>query len=902
VIGRLQFFNLRLINTALASEHLLQSILPLRFKGQHRVEWITASRSSSSVEEELPSKEWIQKLWQWLATQQTQVRSSKNVGAVAGGTAVSMVGVMALANWPIIPTISGFLLAPEPLQTSVLIQPLPSSSSSSDPSLLSALVKLGCEILDTVVTGSFSSGETQLFSHSADGAGVLRALLNSYNRIKSSRSMDQWFASILPAERDELRSFLLQQPRWFGATGNQKKEKFLHEELIRFLTEMPIYPRASSLTVLQQQEKEKEDDVTTSSRIVALLFTDLCSQQQQRYLIPHDLHAALVSCEAVLRHPSLLKSCGREADGVLLDRLGVKQLTKAEFYKKYVLPVLLQLPLRMAQPVSIQLLRELPLLQQADPTLIPLLRNAPLVTTVDGTVVTVASKLYDPRNGDLMLLLDPGKNFPAGEYGPVLDQLKMLGMRTTAGRDTVLQAAKDISSAQQQQQEQHFPSSSNKRDEEAVSSRSRALLAYIDMEASRLNQPLPANSSNTTTGDDGLVGFNLDSVFSKVASFLGGDGASPTAAAKTTAAARGDIVSNNEKNEREVNDFWEELKSIPWCPVECTPPVPGLPWRSSSTISTSSSTAATTTTSATVAAPKEMRPRAETWLVCSQRLIIDGEPRSQVLLSKMGWNTPLDCEVLAKHLAAMGSAFTPPIGGDGDNDTTAENNKNTTPSFSASSLRQKLAEIVPQLYRTLATLPARDLTKVRSILGSTTPCIWIGDGFAPVAKVAMKGPLNLSSAGVYVIPLELAPFRDLLLALGISASFSAEQYIGVLAAMHAERATNPLSSTQLEQALAISTALADMHIPATSIVYLPDEHAVLRATSELMYNDAPWTSHTAEESFYFVHPVISNDVAERLGVTSLQRCLLVHNADAFPMALTGAAVEAFGQSEALTTR
>ena len=198
----------------------------------------------------------------------------------------------------------------------------------------------------------------------------------------------------------------------------------------------------------------------------------------------------------------------------------------------------------------------------------------------------------------------------------------------------------------------------------------------------------------------------------------------------------------------------------------------------------------------------------------------------------------------------------------------------------------------------------------------------------------MKGPLNLTSAGVYVIPLELAPFKELLLHLGIPASFSAEQYTGVLAAMHAERSksananekmkTKPLSATQLEQALAIATALADMHIPASTPLYLPDEHAVLRSTSELMYNDAPWTSHSLaggggggaagaggaaktsssspEDSSYFIHPVISNDVAERLGVTSLQRCLLVHNADAFPMALTGAAVEAFGQSEALTTR
>ncbi len=894
MIGKLEFFNLRLIDTASASTHLLQSALPSNYKGQRRVQWL----SNNNEQVEIPSKEWIQKLWKWLATQQSNNTGNKTV-------------VLALADWPIIPTTTGFLLAPEPLQTSILIALLP-SSRSVDSSLLPVLNKLGCEILDSTRTSYSSSaaGEVQLFAHSADGAGVLRGLVNSYKQSTASKSMEEWFGNVLPAEREQLRTFLLQQ-RWFTAAA--QKNNLINEELIRFLSEMPIFPKAMSLP-LAMLPQEKGDISTLKS-----YFTDVSSQQ--RYMIPHDLHAALSSCEALLHHPSLLRSCGREADGILLDRLGVKQLTKAEFYKKYVLTALPLLPLPVAQTVSIQLLRELPVLHQADPTLVVLLRDTPLVTTVDGTAVTVASKLYDPRNRDLYLLLDPGQNFPAGEYGPVLDQLKMLGMRTTAGRDTILQAAKDIATAQQQQ----LPSSSEEiapAAAAAVSSRGKALLAYIDMEASRLNQPLPANSSSTTTiGEDG-GGFNLDSVFSKVASFLGGDGSSSSSATKSGSGGSGGSKegadgssSKNEKNEKEVEEFWKELKSLAWCPVQCTPPVPGLPWcrTSSSTTTGNSTNINTNNTRVVVAAPREMRPRAETWLVCSQRLIIDGEPRSQVLLGKMGWNTPLDCQVLAQHLAALGSAFTPPIGVY-SNTATTDSEKVT---FSQA-LQQQLAEIVPQLYRTLATLSPYNLTKVRTILGNTTPCIWIGDGFAPVGKVAMKGPLNLSSAGIYVIPLELAPFKDLLLALGVSASFSAEQYIGVLASMHQELANNSssstekpslsrasskaLSSTQLEQALSIAAALADMHIPAASTLYLPDEHAVLRDTSELMYNDAPWTSHSAEDNFYFIHPVISNDVAERLGVTSLQRCLLVHNADAFPMALTGAAVEAFGQSEALTTR
>jgi len=166
-----------------------------------------------------------------------------------------------------------------------------------------------------------------------------------------------------------------------------------------------------------------------------------------------------------------------------------------------------------------------------------------------------------------------------------------------------------------------------------------------------------------------------------------------------------------------------------------------------------------------------------------------------------------------------------------------------------------------------------------------------------------RGPLNLSSAGVYVIPLELAPFKDVLLALGIPASFSSSQYIGVLASMHEATADQPLDEARLEQALGIAAALADMPIPTGVTVYLPDDKCVLRPVSSLLYNDAPWTETVSVlEGSTFVHRSIANDVADRLGVASMRRVLLSQGADALPFALTGSAVEAFGQSEALTTR
>lgn len=53
-----------------------------------------------------------------------------------------------------------------------------------------------------------------------------------------------------------------------------------------------------------------------------------------------------------------------------------------------------------------------------------------------------------------------------------------------------------------------------------------------------------------------------------------------------------------------------------------------------------------------------------------------------------------------------------------------------------------------------------------------------------------------------------------------------------------------------------------------------------------------------------MHPRISAPVAEALGVASRRRLMLAASADCLALGLAGAggAVEAFGQSEALTTR
>lgn len=80
-------------------------------------------------------------------------------------------------------------------------------------------------------------------------------------------------------------------------------------------------------------------------------------------------------------------------------------------------------------------------------------------------------------------------------------------------------------------------------------------------------------------------------------------------------------------------------------------------------------------------------------------------------------------------------------------------------------------------------------------------------------------------------------------------------------------------------------------------VFVPDEHGLLTRAEELVFNDAPWLG-PQQEAARLVHPKISFEVAERVGVASLRRRLLA----ASSMDLGIASAEAFGQSEALTTR
>ena len=178
----------------------------------------------------------------------------------------------------------------------------------------------------------------------------------------------------------------------------------------------------------------------------------------------------------------------------------------------------------------------------------------------------------------------------------------------------------------------------------------------------------------------------------------------------------------------------------------------------------------------------------------------------------------------------------------------------------------------------------------------------------------LQGSLDLSP-WLFVIPADLAPFKSLMIHLGATAVFSREQYVTVLSGMREAtrdgESVRPLNDTQLAQAISVIQALADLSQSTGSSgsrdsLLVPDDRGILQSVSSLAFNDAPWlgASLSLPIETRLVHPLISNLVAERVGVPSLRRLLIVQSSDALSLGsvASGSATEAFGQSEALTTR
>jgi sacsin len=155
--------------------------------------------------------------------------------------------------------------------------------------------------------------------------------------------------------------------------------------------------------------------------------------------------------------------------------------------------------------------------------------------------------------------------------------------------------------------------------------------------------------------------------------------------------------------------------------------------------------------------------------------------------------------------------------------------------------------------------------------------VWIGDDFVSPNALAFDSPVKFTPY-LYVVPSELSEYKDLMIKLGVKLSFGISDYLHVLQKLQNDVHGGPLSIDQLNFVCCVLEAIQECcpekpHFdPLDSPLLIPDAFGVLMYAGDLVYNDAPWLGNSSLVGRHFVHPSISNDLAERLGVQSV-RCL-----------------------------
>eukprot|EP00854_Cymbomonas_tetramitiformis_P005339 gene5339-6482_t len=474
-------------------------------------------------------------------------------------------------------------------------------------------------------------------------------------------------------------------------------------------------------------------------------------------------------------------------------------------------------------------------------------------------VAKAPSQLYDPRVAELVSLLEFTTHFPGAPYDTpeALGGLLSVGLKNAVTHQVLLESARMV---------EHLVAD----DPQEAKLRGHLLLRYLEVDSGKL-----LGLSQDTTG--------FDRMFSKMGSYLG--------------------IEDQQKQMEDRDRVLRQLQNVAWCPVLSAPPVEGLPWPGTVTH---------------VAPPRVVRPQeggkalrgdvwfgqGDMWLVSSCMRILDGECRSTALAEALGWEGRPTGSVLAAQLLALRAVLAEGVlSCSAGVERRAQELGKLHRHVSSTALAQQLAAVVPRIYGHLAELVGADEWEVITTILEASCWVWVGAGFTEPASVAFDGPLNLAPY-LHVMPSDLACFRDVLTRLGVRQAFSSEDYVGLLTRMHSDcdDGQRALDAQQLPLALWTVQELADLPGCAGTI-FVVDSKGLLAKAADLVFNDAPWIGGTTA-AHRFVHPKLSHEVSERVGVRSLRRLMLAQNADAMEIGVMAShtAVEAFGQHEALTTR
>ncbi|KAG0476035.1 hypothetical protein HPP92_012876 [Vanilla planifolia] len=250
------------------------------------------------------------------------------------------------------------------------------------------------------------------------------------------------------------------------------------------------------------------------------------------------------------------------------------------------------------------------------------------------------------------------------------------------------------------------------------------------------------------------------------------------------------------------DEFWSEIKTIPWCPVYTTPLLTGQPWF---------------TSDENVATPNTTRSKSQMWQVSSTMRVLDGDCYSTYVLDKLGLSAPPDIRTLSEQLIALSKSY----------------KKLKLQSNYEFDIDVVLQREIPLLYSTLqGYIDTNDFQVMRETLDGIE-WFWVGDNF-------------VSRSQLHLI---------LLL------TFDAMDYLHVLQGLQHDVNCQPLSTEQLSLVCHVLEAFADSMTDKCTDALLdslliPNDSRVLMHPSNLVYNDAPWMNRTAWSTISAV-PVFS---------------------------------------------
>ena len=438
---------------------------------------------------------------------------------------------------------------------------------------------------------------------------------------------------------------------------------------------------------------------------------------------------------------------------------------------------------------------------------------------------TALGRLYDPRVPELQEMLHKEVFFPSDKFSDpdTLETLVSLGLRQSLGFTGLLDFARSVSIFH------------DSRDSKSLAQGSK-LLICLDAIASKL-------SIEKGEGDCNWCG---NATFGQNRIVDDGDVQCVDPPKDYKDYLDIDPFLGNFVDDKPEEEFWSEMKAIAWCPICSEPPIEGLPWLISSN---------------QVAAPNMVRPKSQMWMVSATMHMLDGEFSSTYLLRKLGWMDQLDANVLCTQLIELSRSY-----------SLLKLQSDVKPVFDA-----ELQKGIPSLYPKLQEYVGTDDFMVLKSALHGIPWVWIGDDFVSPNALAFDSPVKFTPY-LYVVPSELSEFRDLLFALGVKLSFDIVDYFRVLQRLQNDVKGLPLTTDQLSFVHCILEAVADccsdkpLFESSNTPLLLPDSSGVLKRSGDLVYNDAPWMENNTIVGKNFVHPSVSNDLANRLGVQSL-RCL-----------------------------